>query len=76
MKVFAARIGVSEGTVRDMERGAPTVQVGTWLNAFAALDRLDELSGALEVRESLIERARQLAARKPRTRAYPRKYRP
>src|SRR5688572_29187328 len=76
MKVFAARIGVSEGTVRDMERGASTVQIGTWLNAFAALDRLDELSGALQVRESLIERARQLATRKPRTRAYPRKYRP
>jgi transcriptional regulator with XRE-family HTH domain len=75
MKVFAARIGASEGTVRDMERGARTVQIGTWLNALAALDRLDELGAVLEPRESLIERARKLAAQKPRARAYPRRRR-
>lgn len=75
MRVFAARIGVSEGTVRDMERGAKTVQIGTWLNALAALDRLEEVSRVLEQRESLIERARRLAAQKPRARAYSRKRR-
>ncbi|MEO7743675.1 MAG: helix-turn-helix transcriptional regulator [Usitatibacter sp.] len=76
MQVFAARIGVSEGTVRDMERGARTVQIGTWLNALAALDRLDEVARVLERRESLIDRARRLAAEKPRARAYSRKRRP
>lgn len=75
MKVFAARIGVSEGTVRDMERGVRTVQIGTWLNALAALDRLDELEGVLAPHESLIDRARKLGSRKPRARAYPRKKR-
>ena len=70
MKVFGARIGASEGTVRDMERGARTVQIGTWLNALAALDRLDELNGVLAPHESLIERARKLDVRKPRARAY------
>jgi len=72
MKVFGARIGASEGTVRDMERGARTVQIGTWLNALAALDRLDDVVGALEPRVSLLDRARQADAGKPRARAYPR----
>jgi hypothetical protein len=72
MKVFGARIGASEGTVRDMERGARTVQIGTWLNALSALDRLDEISGVLEPRESLIDRARKLSVRRPRARAYAR----
>jgi transcriptional regulator with XRE-family HTH domain len=75
MKIFAARIGASEGTVRDMERGARTVQVGTWLNALSVLDRLEELEGVLAPRESLIERARKLEAGKARVRAYPRKRR-
>lgn len=72
MRVFGARIGASEGTVRDMERGARTVQIGTWLNALSALDRLDEVSGVLEPRESLIDRARKLTVRRPRARAYAR----
>ncbi len=75
MKVFAARIGASEGTLRDMERGALTVQIGTWINALSVLDRLDELSALLEPRESLIDRARRAAEAKPRKRAYPRKRR-
>ena len=75
MKVFGARIGASEGTVRDMERGARTVQIGTWLNALSVLDRLDELDGVLAPRESLIDRARKLEAGKARVRAYPRKRR-
>lgn len=64
MAVFAERLGVSERTVRAMERGMPTVQIGTWLDALWILDRLDELDRVLESRESLIERAR--AERAPR----------
>lgn len=75
MKIFGTRIGASEGTVRAMERGAGTVQVVTWLNALAALDRLEDVDGVLEPRESLIDRARKLGARKPRARAYARKSR-
>lgn len=73
MRIFGQRLGVSESTVRDMERGAPTVQIGTWLNAFAVLDRIADLEGALEARESLIDRARlsqrpaRARARRPRT---------
>ena len=58
MVLFAERLGVSEGTLRAMERGAPTVQIGVWINALWILDRLDEVRGALEPRESLLERAR------------------
>lgn len=73
MRVFAERLGVSESTVRDMERGAPTVQVGTWMNAFAVLDRLQDLERALEPRESLIDRARAPAPRlRARKRRLPR----
>jgi transcriptional regulator with XRE-family HTH domain len=68
MRVFSQRLGVSESTVRDMERGAPTVQIGTWLNAFAVLDRIGDLEHALEPRESLIDRAR-LARHVARVRA-------
>jgi transcriptional regulator with XRE-family HTH domain len=73
MAVFAERLGVSERTLRAMERGEPTVQIGTWLEALWILDRLDELRPVLESRESLIERARsgpkprrQRASRRPR----------
>ncbi|MBL8517627.1 MAG: helix-turn-helix transcriptional regulator [Betaproteobacteria bacterium] len=72
MKIFADRLGVSEGTVRDMERGARTVQIGTWLNALWMVDCLDDVRSILEPRESLIEKARMLAKRKTRIRAYPR----
>ena len=68
MRVFGERLGVSESTVRDMERGAPTVQIGTWMNAFAVLDRMADLERALEPQESLIDRAR-LASRPTRVRA-------
>ncbi len=63
MTLFAGRIGVSVPTLRDMERGAATVQVGSWLNALWALGRLDEVDQLLAARESLIERARR--ARRP-----------
>ncbi len=69
MAVFAARLGVSAPTLRDMERGAPTVQIGTWINALWALDRLEELAGVLADRASLLDRVRQ-AKRPQRKRAY------
>ena len=58
MEVFAERLGVSVGTVRAMERGAPTVHVGVWLNALWILNQLDSLKQVLEPRESLLERVR------------------
>jgi transcriptional regulator with XRE-family HTH domain len=63
MAVFAERIGVSVPTLRDMERGSATVQIGFWLNALWALDRIDEVSALLAERESLIDRAKR--ARSP-----------
>jgi transcriptional regulator with XRE-family HTH domain len=69
MALFAERLGVSEGTVRAMERGLPTVQIGTWLNALWLLDRVDEIRHLLEPRESLLDRARAEQARRRRQRA-------
>jgi transcriptional regulator with XRE-family HTH domain len=72
MDVFAQRLGVSVGTVRAMERGAPTVQVGAWLNALWILNRLDALTAVLEAQGSLLDRIRaeekglrQRASRRP-----------
>jgi transcriptional regulator with XRE-family HTH domain len=72
MALFATRIGVSVPTLRAMERGAPTVQIGTWANALWALDRLEDLAPVLAVRESLLDlaRARQAPTRR---RAYARR---
>lgn len=72
MAVFAARIGVSIPTLRAMERGAPTVQVGAWANALWAFDRLEDLATVLAERESLLERAR-TAGPAPRKRPYTRR---
>ena len=58
MEVFAQRLGVSVGTLRAMERGAPTVQVGAWLNALWILNQLDTITHVLEPKESLLERIR------------------
>ena len=73
MEVFAQRLGVSVGTVRAMERGAPTVQVGAWLNALWVLNQLDTITHVLQPTESLLERMRaqekrrrQRASRRPR----------
>src|SRR5258708_34142553 len=66
MAVFAQRLGVSEGTVRAMEHGAATVQIGAWVNALWILDRLEDLSGVLAEKESLIDRARARPTRRQR----------
>ena len=64
MAVFAQRLGISAGTLRSMEHGAATVQVGAWVKALWVLDRLDDLDGVLAQKQSLLEQARA-----PRTRA-------
>jgi transcriptional regulator with XRE-family HTH domain len=64
MAAFAERIGMSERTVRAMERGLPTVQIGAWLNALWALNRLEELDLVLKPRDSLLDRARNERASK------------
>jgi hypothetical protein len=69
MAVFAERLGVSEGTVRAMEHGAPTVQIGAWLGALWVLDRLQEIDRILESRESLLDRARNARESPQRRRA-------
>src|ERR1700678_3183980 len=63
MAVFAQRLGVSAGTLRAMEHGAATVQVGAWVKALWVLDHLDDLNGVLVQKASLLEQARA-----PRTR--------
>ena len=68
MATFAERLGVSERTVRAMEQGLATVQIGTWLNALLILDATEPLDRLLEPRESLLDRAR-AAQTAPRQRA-------
>jgi transcriptional regulator with XRE-family HTH domain len=63
MAVFAQRLGVSEGTLRAMEHGTATVQIGAWIRALWVLDRLDDLNGVLARKESLLEQARAPRAR-------------
>jgi transcriptional regulator with XRE-family HTH domain len=72
MDAFAQRLGVSVGTVRAMERGAPTVQVGAWLNALWILNQLETVTRVLEPQESPLDRIRaqekrrrQRASRRP-----------
>jgi len=74
MDVFAARLGVSQSTLRAMEQGAPTVQVGFWVEAFWVLDRLGEVERLLQPQASLLDQAR-AAPQKMRQRA-PRRPRP
>ena len=69
MAVFAQRIGVSEQTIRAMERGLPTVQIGTWLEALWVLNELERLDHLLEKRESLLDLARREERARQRERA-------
>jgi len=58
MAVFAQRLGVSAGTLRAMEHGTATVQIGAWVKALWILDHLDDLNGVLVQKASLLEQAR------------------
>ncbi len=57
--LFSERIGVSIPTLRDMENGRDTVQIGHWLRALWALNRLSDMQDVLSPRTPLIEQARQ-----------------
>ena len=58
MAVFAQRLGVSAGTVRAMEHGAASVQIGAWVKALWVLDHLEDLNGVLAQKQSLLDMAR------------------
>ena len=53
---LAAQVGVGLSTLRQIETGAPTVQIGFYVSALWALDLLDELRDSVQTlgRESSI----------------------
>jgi len=66
---FAARIGVSIPTLRRLEQGDATTQIGHWLEALEVLGRLDDVEALLAPSASLFEiaaapRARRRARRR------------
>ncbi len=74
--LFAARIGVAIPTLRDMEQGKATVQIGAWINALWALDRLSELNQVLATQATLFDRLAAIQSpqrQRPHTRRRPRK---
>ena len=73
-KQFTARLGVSVPTYRKMEKGDPTVAVGTWAQTLWLLDRLDDLDKVL-ARTSLFEEWENRQAPKKRQRAGKRRIR-
>ena len=70
---FAARIGVSVPTLRKMETGDPTVQIGHWIMALEVLDRSRELDHLLAPSEDLFAKYEQVNA--PRRRRASRRQR-
>ena len=66
---FAARMGVSVPTFRNMEKGDPAVRIGLWVEALWILDRLEDLKSVLEKRESLFDQYDKRKAVKERQRA-------
>ena len=52
---FAARMGISVPTLRNMEKGAPAVRIGLWVEALWILDHLGDLKSILKKRESLFD---------------------
>jgi transcriptional regulator with XRE-family HTH domain len=63
MAVFAQRLGISAGTLRAMEHGTATVQIGAWVKALWVLDHLDDLNGVLAQKASLLDQVRALRTR-------------
>jgi transcriptional regulator with XRE-family HTH domain len=58
---FAARIGVSVPTLRRMEQGDATAQIGHWLTALTLLGRIADAEALLAPRYSLFDAAAQAA---------------
>ena len=52
---FAARMGISIPTLRNMEKGDPAVRIGLWVEALWILDHLGDLKSILKKRESLFD---------------------
>ena len=57
--MFAARIGVSIPTLRKMESGDSTVQIGNWAAALDIFDRLDDIDALLSAPEDLFAKFEQ-----------------
>ena len=62
MAVFAERLGVSAGTLRAMEHGTATVNIGVWIRALWVLAQKASL---LEQARAPRHRGRQRASRRP-----------
>jgi len=60
---FAARIGVSIPTLRRLEQGDASTQIGHWMEALELLGRLDDVDALLAPSVSLFD-----AATAPKTR--------
>ena len=54
---FAARLGVSVPTLRRMEQGDATAQIGHWLSALSLLGRVADAESLLAPRYSLFDAA-------------------
>jgi transcriptional regulator with XRE-family HTH domain len=54
---FAARLGVSVPTLRRLEQGDASAQIGHWLAALEVLGRLDDAETLLAPRYSLFDAA-------------------
>ena len=66
---FAARLGVSIPTLRKLEQGDPSVAIGTWVDAFWLLGRLDDLVKALAPKTSLFDQFEKQSQASTRKRA-------
>ena len=65
--LFASRIGVSRPTVRAIEKGVPTVQVGHWMAACWALNRLGDMRESFKGAVSMLDLP--APSKRPRVRA-------
>ncbi len=54
--VFAARIGISIPTLRKMESGDTTVNIGHWAAALEILDRINDIDSLLATKQSLFDK--------------------
>ncbi|MBK5275831.1 MAG: helix-turn-helix domain-containing protein [Desulfuromonadales bacterium] len=64
--MFAARIGVSIPTLKKMEDGNPSVQIGSWSTALRMLDRESDLDYLFAPPEDLFVKYNQASAPKRR----------
>ena len=65
--IFAQRIGVSVPTLRRLERGDQTVQLGAWLRALWVLDKLAGVTAAAIPQATLFDRIERPVRQRVRT---------